>query len=69
MLGHDVTVHPRFLIDAETLAVLRLWRRCRGAGMSAGPLPFSGGAAEQPACLLAAFDICEAALADLDGQG
>lgn len=61
-------MHPRHLVGGEEDAVLDLWRAWRGGAgsmgglmASAGHLPFAGGAAEQPACLMAAFDICEAA--------
>jgi len=45
--------------------VVDLWLACRGGGFGAGPLPFAGGAADQPACVMAAFGICAGAEASL----
>lgn len=42
-----------------------LWRDHRGGMGGAGPLPFAGGAAEQPAITMAAFRVCDAALAEV----
>ncbi len=56
-------MHPANLLEPEDLAVLGLWLACRGNGMAPGPLPFAGGAAEQPAWLMAAFQAMDAAAA------
>ena len=47
-------MHPRFLVGPVELAVLSWFTVWRG-GMAPGPLPWSGGWAEQPAALLDAF--------------
>ncbi len=54
-------MHPANLLEAGELTVLGLWLACRGNGMAPGPLPFAGGAAEQPAWLMAAFQAMDAA--------
>lgn len=46
--------------------MLSLWLGYRGNGMSVGHLPFAGGAAEQPAALMAAFDEMSAAAAKIN---
>ena len=43
------------------MALLQLWQAWRGGGMGAGHLPFSGGAAEQPACVMECLKVMEAA--------
>lgn len=47
-------IHPLNLLSAEEWTVIRAWRVHRG-GMAPGPLPYSGGWAEQPAGLMGAF--------------
>lgn len=49
-------IHPLNLLSDDDWLVIRLWRAWRGGGFSIGPLPFSGGFAEQPSGLMAAFD-------------
>lgn len=56
-------MHPQHLIDEETLMLVGLWRRHAGGMTGAGPLPFAGGAAEQPAITAAAFTVCDVAMA------
>jgi hypothetical protein len=54
-------VHPVHLLDADDLAVVELWRAWRGEGGGiGGALPFAGGAGDQPAALMAAFQAMEA---------
>lgn len=43
--------------------LLDLWQAYRGGGFGGGPLPFAGGMAEQPACVMEAFGIMDAAYA------
>lgn len=69
-------MHPAHLLDQEDRLVLDLWLAWRGGQVAAaslggmmqaripGHLPFGGGVAEQPACLMAAFAVMDAA-ADL----
>lgn len=59
-IGWDrVTVHPSALLDGETLEVVRLWQLWRPSGFAGyGPLPYSGGPAEQPVVLLDALMHC-----------
>ena len=56
-------MHPSHLVDAETMCVIDLWSLWRGGqnpfGGGNGPLPFGGGAAEQPALLMDAFAFLE----------
>lgn len=47
------------MLDDETTAMLRLWLHWRRG--EAGHLPFAGGTAEQPACVMAALAIMDAA--------
>lgn len=49
------------LVDAADLALLDLWRQWQGGGFGPGHLPFAGGTADQPACVMAAFGILSAA--------
>ena len=53
------------VVGQEEIALVRLWRMFAGGGMGLGPLPFAGGAADQPAIVLASFDIIGAAMAAL----
>jgi hypothetical protein len=48
-------VHPSFLLSDEEITLACLWRDFRGGGFGNGPLPFGGGAAEQPAIVMDAF--------------
>lgn len=47
------------------MALINWWQAFSGGGMGVGPLPFAGGLADQPACVMNAFDIIDAALAAL----
>lgn len=58
-------MHPAYLLGPEELAMLEIWGAWRGGGMGAGHLPFAGGAADQPACVMAALAIMDDALARL----
>ena len=71
----ELRVHPMHLVDAEDLALIRLWELHSG-GMAPGPLPFAGGTAEQPASVLEAFRVISSAWEKLmpkregeDGEG
>lgn len=44
---------------------MHYWQTFQGGGVGIGPLPFAGGLAEQPACLMDAFEIVGAAMAAL----
>lgn len=44
---------------------MNFWQMFQGGGMAPGPLPFAGGVADQPACVLDAFDIIAGAMAAL----
>lgn len=58
-------MHPSHILDPEDMALVNYWRVFNAAEGGSGPLPFSGGLAEQPACMLDAFDIIGAAFAAL----
>lgn len=47
---------------------MQFWQMFRGGGMAPGPLPFAGGLADQPACVLDAFDIISRAMAALKAK-
>jgi hypothetical protein len=49
-----------YLLSEEHLAMVGLWRTARGGQFAPGPLPFAGGAADQPAIVMACF-------AEMDG--
>jgi hypothetical protein len=62
----ELRIHPAHLLDPEDLDLLELWQASEREGVAVslggvtrwpipGPLPFSGGLAEQPAALVAAF--------------
>lgn len=68
--------HPALAASADAMAVLSLWAQCRGASGGAiamagagvvqlpdqpPALPFAGGVADQPACVMRAFAILDAA--------
>lgn len=53
------------LLEAEHLAMVGLWRTARGSEMAPGALPFAGGAADQPAIVMACFAEMDAAWAAL----
>lgn len=58
--------HPRDILDGDDRALLVLWRAWRAGGMgAAGHLPFAGGVADQPACVMAALAIMDGAAAAL----
>lgn len=54
------------ILTDEHLALVGLWRTARGSEMAPGPLPFAGGAADQPAIVMACFAEMSAAAAALD---
>lgn len=73
-------IHPIHLLSPEDFVMLHLWQARRGpgptmialAGMGViqapsppGPLPFAGGLADQPAWVLEAFQVMDAAAAAL----
>lgn len=54
-------VHPSHILDADDRVLVELYQMWRGGGYASGPLPFAGGAADQPACVMAAFAVMAAA--------
>jgi hypothetical protein len=58
-------VHPSYLVTEEASAAWQLFRAYWGGGFAPGSLPFAGGYAEQPACIIASFDLLAAAEAAL----
>lgn len=58
-------VHPRYLLSAVDLALVQLFDAWQGGGFAPGWLPFAGGVADQPACVMAALQIMAAADARL----
>ena len=63
--GLRLTVHPRYLLDADDRALLTIWRAWQGGGMGPGHLPFAGGSADQPACVMACLRAMDGAAAAL----
>jgi hypothetical protein len=59
--GQDVLWwrNPRHLLPSPWLRVVALWRHSQG-GMARGWLPAAGGVNDQPAWLLAAFNVLAA---------
>lgn len=53
-------MHPLHLLGPDEMAMIDLWSSWR-AGDGAGHLPFAGGSAEQPACVMAAIAIMDGA--------
>jgi hypothetical protein len=45
--------------------MVTLWHAYRGGGFGNGPLPFPGGFAQQPACVIESFKVMDRAAADL----
>lgn len=60
-------MHPVHLLTADDLAVLEVFNAWHGSGPMGGrgPLPFAGGAAEQPAGLMRCLYHMAAVTADL----
>jgi hypothetical protein len=58
-------VHPASILDGELMEWLKLWLACRGGPMMPGKLPYGGGVAEQPARLMAVFDLMDRTAGDL----
>lgn len=56
--------NPRHALAACWFHVVRLWLRCRGEGVGLVSLPEAGGVNDQPAWIMAAFDVLAAAEAD-----
>jgi hypothetical protein len=54
------------LLNDEEMAIAGLWNQYRGSGMGGGPLPFGGGAADQPALVMDAFAAMSGAAAALE---
>lgn len=57
------------MLDGDDLVLLELWQAFRGGGFGAGPLPAPGGMMDQPACVMAAFNILSATAAKLKPKG
>lgn len=73
ILGNDTyDTNPRLLIGPGERAMIRLWRAARGHygnGLGGGiVLPEAGGLLDQAAILLDAFDVMDAAEAQLRAQ-
>ena len=64
-LGLELRVHPRYLLDAQDMTLIKLWQLHDTGGFAPGPLPFAGGSADQPACVMDALAIMSAAKAKL----
>jgi hypothetical protein len=58
----DLRVHPIHLLDEEDLAILALFQEWRSGMSGRGHLPFAGGAAEQPALVMDALAVIDAAV-------
>ena len=48
--------HPAYLAEPGDREAIRAYFAWEGGGMAHGPLPFTGGYAEQPAALMDLFD-------------
>jgi len=62
----ELRAHPMYLMGEEVMEVLNLWRLWRATG--GVHLPGPGGLLSQPACLMAAFRVMDAAAAALQRQ-
>jgi hypothetical protein len=60
--------HPARSLPADVLGLIGIWVQWRGGGMGAGPLPFGGGTAEQPAIVMAALSVMEGAARALEPE-
>lgn len=58
----ELMVYPLNLLDETDRLVLSLWRHYRGSAMGGrGHLPFAGGVADQPAFVMACFEVMDGA--------
>ncbi len=57
----ELRIHPLHLLDEEDFVLLQLWRASQGGLSGPGPLPEAGGLLDQPACVMACFDVMSAA--------
>jgi hypothetical protein len=57
-------VHPSHVVSEDAALAWQLFKAYFAGGFSPGTLPFAGGYAEQPACVIATFDI----LADAESR-
>lgn len=61
--------HPSRAVDPEALELVRLWQLWRPTGFAGcGPLPYSGGTAEQPVLILDAFAHCSRVAHELKAE-
>ena len=67
VLGESHFYNPAYDVEPATHELVRLWRLAQG-GMGLGLLPEAGGSLDQPAILLAAFDVMTAAERELKGN-
>jgi len=63
----ELRAHPMHLVGEAVLEILDLWRLWRATG--GVHLPCPGGLLAQPACLMAAFRVMDAAAAALQRSG
>lgn len=64
-LGLRTRIHPAHIVTEEASIAWKLYRAFFAGGLAPGSLPFAGGYAEQPACVLASFDVLAEAEADM----
>lgn len=65
----ELRVHPAHLTDDADVLLIEMWRAFTGGLGGRGPLPFAGGYADQPACVMAAFRILSNAEDALNPKG
>lgn len=53
-------MHPLNLLSPEEIDMIDVWAAWRGE-MARGHLPFAGGTADQPACVMTALAVMESA--------
>jgi len=66
LFGDRYPRNPRLLVTPESEAMVTIWSMWRGGGFGSGHLPDAGGSLDQPAIMLDAFGIMEAAAKELD---
>jgi hypothetical protein len=54
----ELRAHPSSIVGEEIMSLVDLWSQHRGNGTgNTGHLPFAGGSADQPALVMAVFEV------------
>lgn len=67
--GRTWRINPKFSVPARIYHVVKLWHRCQGGMGGLVQLPEAGGINDQPAWLMGAFGILDAAQAEKRREG